>query len=149
VTRICLDSNVLVAALVARGLSADLLKLVLSEHDLLVPEVVADEVRRVLSLKLKASHVALAAAAAVLEQCEIVPRSNGVSPISLRDPDDERVLADAISAGAEILVTGDQDLLVAAEASPIRILSPRAFLTHSRAGTLPQRPDAAAEERSA
>jgi uncharacterized protein len=149
VTRICLDSKVLVAALVARGLSADLLKLVLSEHDLLVPELVADEVRRVLPLKLKASHVALAAAAAVLEQCEIVPRDNAVSPISLRDPDDERVLADAVSAGAEILVTSDQDLLVVAEASPIRILSPRAFLTLSRAGTLPQRPDADAEERSA
>jgi uncharacterized protein len=148
VTRICLDSNVIVAALVARGLCADLLRLVLSEHELLVPEVVADEVRRVLSSKLNASHVALAAAAAVLERCEIVPRSNAVSPISLRDPDDERVLADAISAGTEILVTGDQDLLVVAEASPIRILSPRAFLTLARAGTLQRGPDAEAEERS-
>jgi len=136
VTRICLDSNVLVAAFVARGLCADLLKLVLSEHELLVPEIVADEVRRVLTLKLKASQVAFSAAAAVLERCEIVTRSNTVSPISLRDPDDERVLADAISAGTEILVTGDQDLLVVAEASPIRILSPRAFLTLARAGTL-------------
>lgn len=135
-TRICLDSNVLVAAFVARGLCADLLKLVLSEHELLVPEVVADEVLRVLTLKLKASHVGLSAAAAVLERCEIAPRSNAVSPVSLRDPDDERVLADAISAGTEILVTGDQDLLVVAEASPIRILSPRAFLTLTRAGTL-------------
>lgn len=148
-TRICLDSNVLVAAFVARGLCADLLKLVLSEHELLVPEVVADEVRRVLTLKLKASHVARAAAAAVLGQCEIVPRSNVVSPISLRDPDDERVLADAISAGTEILVTGDEDLLVVAEASPVRILSPRAFLTLARAGTLQRGPEAEVEGPSA
>jgi putative PIN family toxin of toxin-antitoxin system len=136
VTRVCLDSNVLVAAFVARGLCADLLKLVLSEHDLVVPEVVAEEVRRVLTTKLKASQGALSATEAVLERCGVVPGSNVPSPISLRDPDDERVLADAIFAGAEILVSGDQDLLVVAGDSPIRILSPRAFLTLARGGTL-------------
>ena len=131
-TRVCLDSNVLVAAFVARGLCADLLKLVISEYDLVIPEVVVEEVRRVLTSKLKVSRGALSSAEAVLEQCAIVPGSNVPSPISLRDPDDERVLADAISAGAEILVSGDQDLLVVAEDSPIRILSPRAFLTLAR-----------------
>ena len=135
-TRICLDSNVLVAAFVARGLCADLLKVVVSEYELVIPEVVAGEVRRVLTTKLKASQTALSAAEAVLERCEIVPAGNLPSPLSLRDPDDERVLADAISADAEVLVSGDQDLLVVAEASPIRILSPRAFLTLARGGTL-------------
>jgi putative PIN family toxin of toxin-antitoxin system len=136
VTRVCLDSNVLVAAFIARGLCSDLLKLVLSEYDLIIPEVVAEEVRRVLSSKLKASQSALSAVEAVLERCTIVPGADALSPISLRDPDDERVLADAIAAGAEILVSGDQDLLVAAGESPIRILSPRAFLALARGGTL-------------
>jgi predicted nucleic acid-binding protein len=63
VTRICLDSNVLVAAFVARGLCADLLKLVLTEYQLVVPEVVAEEVRRVLSTKLNASQTALGSSA--------------------------------------------------------------------------------------
>ena len=135
-TRVCLDSNVLVAAFIARGLCADLLKLVLSEYDLIIPEVVVEEVRRVLSTKLKVSPSALSAVEAVLERCTIVPGVDGPSPISLRDPDDEMVLADAIAAGVEILVSGDQDLLVAAEESPIRILSPRAFLALARGGTL-------------
>ena len=135
-TRVCLDSNVLVAAFIARGLCADLLKLVLSEYQLVVPEVVAEEVLRVLTTKLKASQTALSAVQAVLDRCDIVPRGTAPSPISLRDPDDERVLADAVSAGAEILVSGDQDLLVVAKESPIRILSPRAFLTLARGGTL-------------
>ncbi|HSW31327.1 MAG TPA: PIN domain-containing protein, partial [Longimicrobiales bacterium] len=65
---VCLDSNVLVAAFIARGLCADLLKLVLSEYDLVIPEVVAEEVRRVLSTKLKASQTALSAVEAVLER---------------------------------------------------------------------------------
>lgn len=135
-TRVCLDSNVLVAAFIARGLCADLLKLVLSEYDLIIPELVVEEVRRVLSSKLKVSPSALSAVEAVLTRCAIVPGVDAPSPISLRDPDDERVLANAIAAGAEILASGDQDLLVAAEESPIRILSPRAFLVLARGGTL-------------
>jgi putative PIN family toxin of toxin-antitoxin system len=135
VTRICLDSNVLVAAFVARGLCADLLRRVLSEYELVVPELVAQEVRRTLSEKLKASPEALSSVEAIFERCDIAPRGDSPSPIAVRDPDDERVLADAISAGAEILVSGDQDLLVVAEGSPIRILSPRAFMTLARGGT--------------
>ena len=131
-TRICLDSNVLVAAFAARGLCADLLKRVLSDYDLVTPEVVAEEVQRILTTRLKLSQDPLSSVEAVLERCSIVPTGEEPCPISVRDPDDERVLADAISAGAEILVSGDQDLLVAAEHSPIRILSPRAFLTLTR-----------------
>lgn len=134
-TRICLDSNVLVAAFVARGLCADLLRLVLSEYELVLPELVAQEVRRTLSEKLKAGPEALSAVEAVFERCGIVPRGDAPCPIAVRDPDDERVLADAISAGAEILVSGDQDLLMVAEGSPIRILSPRAFMILARGGT--------------
>ena len=135
-TRVCLDSNVLVAAFAARGLCADLLSLVLSDYHLVVPEVVADEVRRVLTTKLKASADALTSVEAVLERCESIPRGADPSPIRIRDPDDERVLADAMQGGADFLVTGDNDLLSVADESPIRILSPRAFMTLARAGTL-------------
>lgn len=138
-TRVCLDSNVLVAAFVARGLCADLLKLVLTEHDLVIPEVVAEEVVGVLSTKLKVSHAALRSVEDVFARCKSFPRVDVPSPIPLRDPDDEVVLANAIAAGAEILVSGDQDLLVAAEQSPIRILSPRAFFAMAGSGGLSTR----------
>ena len=98
----------------------------------MIPEVVAEEVHRILTTKLELSQDAVSSVEAVLERCSIFPKGDEPCPISLRDPDDERVLADAISAGAEILVSGDQNLLVAAEHSPIRILSPRAFLTLTR-----------------
>ena len=134
-TRVCLDSNVLVAAFAARGLCADLLALVLAEHELVVPEVVAEEVRRVLTIKLNATDAALSSVEAVFDRCEFVPRGTDPSPTAVRDPDDERVLADAIAGGAEILVSGDGDLLAVAAESPIRILSPRAFITLARGGT--------------
>ena len=135
-TRVCLDSNVLVAAFAARGLCADLLALVLSEYHLLVPEVVTEELRRVLTEKLGVSPEALKSVEAVLARCEIIPRGSAKSPVEVRDPDDARVLADAVAGGAEILVSGDDDLLSVAHESPIRILSPRAFMTLARGGTL-------------
>ena len=135
-TRVCLDSNVLVAAFAARGLCADLLRLAVTEHEVVIPAVVVEEVRRVLTTKLRLSPEGLASVEAVFERCDIVPEGSDLSPVKLRDPDDERVLADAISGGCELLVTGDLDLLSVAERSPIPILSPREFMTLARGGTL-------------
>jgi predicted nucleic acid-binding protein len=47
--RVCLDTNVLVAAFATRGLCADVLRTVLAEHDLVVGEVILAELRRVLT----------------------------------------------------------------------------------------------------
>jgi putative PIN family toxin of toxin-antitoxin system len=45
-----------------------------------------------------------------------------------RDPKDDMVLECAESSGAEVIVTGDKDLLAVGEYEGIRILTPRAFL---------------------
>lgn len=134
--RVCLDSNVLVAAFSARGLCSDLLAHVLSEHHLVVPDAVRDETLRILSEKFRLSSAALSSVVAVIDRCEAAPALGASSPVPVRDPDDERVLAEALGAGVQILVTGDKDLLEVAEQSPIPILSPRAFLMLTRGGAL-------------
>jgi putative PIN family toxin of toxin-antitoxin system len=136
VIRVCLDSDVLVAAFAARGLCSDLLAHVLSEQHLVVPDAVREETLRVLSEKFKLSSEALSSVVAVLDRCEAAPASSEPSPVPVRDPDDERILADALGAGVQVLVTGDKDLLEVAEGSPIAILSPRAFLMLTRGGAL-------------
>jgi putative PIN family toxin of toxin-antitoxin system len=45
-----------------------------------------------------------------------------------RDPDDDMVLATAIAGEADVMVTGDEDLLVLGSHAGISILSPRQFL---------------------
>ena len=65
-------------------------------------------------------------------QAEVTdPVSGAVSDrpldIAIRDPDDAWVLAAAVAGGAELLITGDADLLTVANQSPIPVLSPRAF----------------------
>lgn len=46
----------------------------------------------------------------------------------LRDPDDAIVLATAIAANAEVIITGDQDLLVLREYQNIQIMTAKDFL---------------------
>ena len=134
--RVCLDSNVLIAAFGARGLCADVLAHVLNEQHLVVPDAVREETVRILTDKFKLSSEALASVVAVLDRCEAAAASGEPSPMSVRDPEDERILADAVAAGVQIMVTGDKDLLDVAELSPIPILSPRAFLMLTRGGAL-------------
>ncbi len=101
---------------------------------MVVPDVVREEALRILSAKIRLSPEALDSVAAVLDRCERAPASPEPSPVAVRDPDDARILADAIAVGVQILVTGDKDLLDIGEESPIPILSPRAFLMLTRGG---------------
>jgi hypothetical protein len=45
-----------------------------------------------------------------------------------RDPNDDHVIATALAVSANIIVTGDKDLLALSRYQSIRILSARAFL---------------------
>jgi uncharacterized protein len=57
--------------------------------------------------------------------CDVTP----VEVPELRDPDDAIVLATALAANAEAIVTGDRDLLVVNEFSGIPILTPQDFIS--------------------
>lgn len=130
--RVFLDTNVLVSAFATRGLCADVLQLVLSEHSLLLGETVSSELKRVLLDKLEVPPRIVAEAESLLRQeAEIV--SDAVVPdVRPRDDDDVVVLGEALIGEADVLITGDRDLLdIAADAS-LRILSPREFWEHLR-----------------
>ncbi len=125
--RVCLDTNVLVAAFATRGLCADVLRTVLAEHELILNDVIMTEFERALTRKLKLPAEQVAAAKAVFGAVELVPRPAKPSKAPVRDPADRWVLASAIAGRAEVLVTGDDDLLSVASETPLSILSPRAF----------------------
>jgi uncharacterized protein len=131
--KVCLDSNVLVSAFATRGLASDVLRVVLAEHELLVPVVVLDEVERVLREKFHLPPATLSLAKQVLASQTSVPRPQDVLNLAIRDPDDAWVLASAVAGAADLLITGDTDLLSIAGQSPIPILTPRAFWEQLRA----------------
>ena len=125
--RVFLDTNVLVAAFATRGLCADVFRIVLAEHDLIMitGEVVLEELRDVLAQRLKLPPGTVADIMALLRAQEVVPKPANPSSLPIRDPDDRWILASAVAGGADVLVTGDQDLLAVAAQAPLTILNPR------------------------
>ena len=123
--RVFLDTNVFVAAFATRGLCADVLRIVLAEHDLITGEVVLGELRDVLAKRLKLPPSTVADIMALLRAQEVVPKPANPSSLPIRDPDDRWILASAVAGGADVLVTGDQDLLAIAAQAPLTILNPR------------------------
>lgn len=123
--RIFLDTNVLVSAYASRGICADLLRFILSEHELVTGEVVLDELRRVLGDRFGATGDQLDAIESALRSETIAPRPAAPSALPVHDFADRWVLASAIEAGVDLLVTGDKDLLEIAHLSLIPIVDPR------------------------
>jgi len=137
--RVFLDTNVLVSAFATRGLCADLLQVVLADHRLIVGETVVDELRQILRRKLRLPSAAIEELDAFLRQhAEVVANTPRVQ-VRLRDATDLPVLAEAVAGTADVMVTGDADLLVAADRSPVPILAPRAFWELLRAQSGPPR----------
>lgn len=122
--RIALDTNVIVSALATRGLCADLFQAVLAEHDLIVGETVLAELRGVLTRKLRPPEATIDALEAFLRRQAIVVTAEPTTATGPLGAADAAVLADAAGGAADVLVTGDQDLLNTHNPS-VKTVSPR------------------------
>lgn len=116
----------IVAAFAARGLCADVLRVCLTEHDLVIGEVHLSELRRVLKRKLRLDSRQVDSILSVFQEMPILEKPLDVKNLVLRDPDDDWIIATAVAGEAEVLVTGDEDLLTVKD-PPIPIMPPRAF----------------------
>jgi putative PIN family toxin of toxin-antitoxin system len=126
--RVFLDTNVLVAAFATRGLSADVLRTVLAEHELLLSTTVIEEFTGALIEKLRVPEPTVREIAAYLRASAALAEMPSKPPaVAIRDPDDAVILGEALSIGADVLVTGDKDLLEAGTVPDIRIIDPRGF----------------------
>ena len=125
--RVFLDTNVLVAAFATRGLCADLVRTILADHQLITGDVVLTELRTVLVERIKLPTSTVTEIFTLLRAQEVVPKPAEPSSLRIRDVDDQWIVASAVAGQADVLVTGDQDLLAVAKESPVPILSSRGF----------------------
>lgn len=133
--RVFLDTNVLVAAFATRGLCADIVRTILADHQLITGDVVLTELRAVLEERIKLPTSTVTEIVRSLRSQEVVPKPAEPSSLGIRDTGDEWIVASAVAGRADVLVTGDQDLLAVADRSPIPILSPRGFWEQLRSGS--------------
>ena len=66
-------------------------------------------------------------ALAFLRREATIPSSAPSLPLPVRDPDDVVVLSEAIAGLADVVVTGDGDILEAEEALPLSVVTSRGF----------------------
>lgn len=130
--RVFLDTNVLVSAFATRGLCADVLRVVIAEHELVVGEVVLEELRKVLLEKFKVPPEHATQVEDLLRSYEVLPMPETMDALELRDKSDRWVLANARAGNIDVLVTGDADLLEVARKAGVRIISPRGFWNELR-----------------
>jgi uncharacterized protein len=97
--KVFLDTNVLVAAFATRGLCADVVRLTLAAHEMVVSETVLTELGRTLIRKIGLPERDVRSIVAfVREEAAVAP---DVTPrVRLRDPKDAPILAAAVAFGA-------------------------------------------------
>lgn len=125
--RLVLDTNVLIAAFISRGHCHELPEHAARIHDPVTSEFILREFREKLTGKFRVT-ASLVDAAVELQRSrmEIVEPRALSTPVS-RDADDDWILATAVAAGADCLVTGESDLLDLGQYAGIPISSPASF----------------------
>jgi len=125
--KVVLDTNVLFAAVVAPGLCRELVRRHLQTHELCCSAPLLEEFAEKLRHKLGVEPDAVPLFAAYRQRANLVEAAALPVPVC-RDPEDDLVLATALAAKAQVIITGDQDLLVLERHQGVRILSLRQFL---------------------
>ena len=122
------DSSVWISAFQFGGTPLEALNCAYEEHRLAICTPILTEIRRALNERFNWSDARLEAVQAeYLDRMTRVNIRGRVSGIC-RDPKDDMVIECAVAAGADLILTGDKDLLSVKNYKSIRILTPRQFL---------------------
>jgi putative PIN family toxin of toxin-antitoxin system len=127
--RAVFDTNVLVAAFAAEGICSKILtRGRKKQFHLIACPIILEEFERVLIKKFSATRNEARSALQIVSEAmhSIVLPSQSEQGVC-RDPDDDAILACALEARADYLVTGDVDLLELKTFKGIRIVTPRDF----------------------
>ena len=125
--KVVLDTNVLIAALITKGVCSELLERCVLRHEIVLSESILAETKDRLVGKFRYSDAEADEAVDLFrsEVCLVAPTPLA-APVC-RDPDDDVILGTAVAGQAKCIVTGDKDLLVLKRFQGIEIVSPSEF----------------------
>jgi len=125
--KVFLDTNVLVSATATRGLCADVLREVLTHHQLVIAEPLLAELRNALWKKLGVPEDFISELIEILQKDSLFSSSSTHRDIDIQDSADVIILSCALNGNADLFVTGDKELLDLAKIGNMEIVSPRVF----------------------
>jgi len=125
--RVVLDTNVIIAAFAARGLCAEVFEVCLEGHTIILSNHILTEIKEKLGQKVHLPKKEIREIIAYLKAMAVIVEPSPLPSYICRDANDINIIGTAVSGGADLLVTGDNDLLVLKEFRGINIVSPRGF----------------------
>jgi len=125
--KVFLDTNVLVSAMATRGLCADVLREVLTSHELVISVSLLNELKRILRQKLRVPAELIDEAIEMLRRDAVFSAPTETPNIPIQDKDDLVILSSALNGKAALFVTGDKELLELGNVEHMEIVSPRMF----------------------
>jgi putative PIN family toxin of toxin-antitoxin system len=125
--KLVVDTNVLLAGIATDGFCRDIIKRQVLSFELFTSQVLLDELAEKLREKFHLNPGELPLLKLYASEATIL-KPKPLSAAICRDSDDDEVLAIALTAKADMILTGDKDLLVLKEFQGIKIISPRQFL---------------------
>ena len=125
--KVFLDTNVLASAPATRGLCADVLRQIFACHQLFISEQVLNELNSVLRSKFGVRQDLIDEFIWLLQKDTVLAEPGKLPRVEVQDKEDLPILAAAVAAGAEVLVTGGKELLDLGHIEDLQILSPRQF----------------------
>jgi putative PIN family toxin of toxin-antitoxin system len=126
--KVVLDSSVLIAASISRaGVCAELLEDVLTHHELVISDFIAEDLSRKLRDKFNFPESEIRQLRRFLARMASTVVPTDLPANVCRDSKDVPVLGTAVAAGASVSVTVDKDLLALGEFQGIAIIKPGEF----------------------
>lgn len=126
-SRIVLDTNVVIAAFATRGLCESVFELCLERHEIVLSDFLIRALEEKLKNKIKLPDSVVEEILQWYTRNSLNVRLSSVDPGVCRDPKDASVIGTCLGGGAELLITGDKDLLVLESFGDTRILTLREF----------------------
>ncbi|MHB1377734.1 MAG: putative toxin-antitoxin system toxin component, PIN family [Candidatus Humimicrobiaceae bacterium] len=123
--KVVLDTNVIIAAFVARGLSNSVFELCLDKFEVIISEYIIKEISKKLIDKIKIPKEKVNEIIDFLKDSCTIFNYESLKERICRDKKDDEILALAKGSSSKYIVTGDKDLLVLINFDDIRIINPR------------------------
>lgn len=125
--KVFLDPHVIVSALAVRGLCADMMRVLIQVHDLIICTRLVAELRQMLRRTFGVSAPRIEEADRLLRCDTIEVREGSLRELPLADAADIALVFAAPDGSADAFVTGDRQILALHRVGSMEMRSPREF----------------------
>ncbi len=126
--KIVIDTNVYLSAFLTHGLSSRVLDICIDRHEIFISQWIIAEIKDKLRTKFKVKHQDIIRTINFIKSITVKIKPTGNLPNISRDKDDNNILHLAEHINADIIITGDKDLLLLKKFMNTIIINPRDYM---------------------